>query len=304
MIEQERGLFVSEFPTQGSPEVWEFHNKDNPHSGRADGRTHQQILVDLTQRMMGQFGSVEEFAAYSGILQGEFIKAEIEHFRREKWAISGALHWMFDDCWPAVSWSLVDYFLRPKPAYYHAKRACAPVIVSFKQLDKRVELYVTSDERLAGVEGILRVGVFTFETCGFETETVPVKLGPNASRSFWESAPLDQVLRDPARQCLVGLLESGGKIIARNSYFALPFGRMEFPPPKLLVEREQVTQDRHRMVIAANAYARNVAIANLPASARPSDNYFDLLPGERCEVTIDRLTVEEANEVRVHVWGR
>jgi beta-mannosidase len=211
---------------------------------------------------------------------------------------------MYNDCWPAIGWSLVDYFLRPKPAYYYAKRACAPVIVSFKQLEDRVQAYVTSDERLRSIDGMLRVGVFTFETCGLDLEEVPVKLPANASRSFWESGPIDELLRDPARQCLVGLLESRGTIIAKGFYFGLPFGEMEFPKPKLLVEREQLEENRHRMVIAANAFARNVSIGNLPAPARPSDNYFDLLPGEAYEVTIDGLRVEEANEVRIGVWGR
>jgi beta-mannosidase len=232
------------------------------------------------------------------------LRAQFEHFRREKWAISGAIYWMFDDCWPAIDWSLVDYFLRPKPAYYYAKRACAPVIVSFKQFEDRVQAYVTSDERLRGIDGVLRAGVLTFETCGLDLEEVAVSLPANASGSFWESGPLNETLRDPARQCVVALLESRGAIIAKSFCFALPFGEMAFPRPKLLVEREQVEENRHRMVIAANALARNVSIGNLPASARPSDNYFDLLPGEAHEVTIDNLRVEAANEVRIGVWGR
>ncbi|MCX8052420.1 MAG: hypothetical protein N3B12_01315 [Armatimonadetes bacterium] len=323
MIEEDRAPFVAEFYAQGSPlveslrefisedalfpptsAVWEFHNRHNPHSDHTDGSTYQQILVDLTRRIMGEFKSVEEFAAYSGILQGEFVKAEIEHFRREKWSISGALYWMFNDCWPAIGWSLVDYYLRPKPAYYYAKRVCAPVIVSFKQLDDRVQVYVTSDERLKGIEGLLRVGVLTFDTCGLDLKELSVSLPPNSSVPLWESGPITEMLPDPSRQCLVALLESQGEIIAKNFYFAVPFGEMEFPKPKLLVEREQVDENRHRMIIAANAFARNVFIGNLPASARPSDNYFDLLPGEAYRVTIDGLSVEGANELRLGVWGR
>lgn len=322
-IEEDRAPFVCEFYAQGSPQMeslklfipedqldqptgpaWEFHNKDNPHSGRTDGLTHQQILADLTRRMMGEPASGEEFAAYSGILQGEFVKAEIEHFRREKWRISGALYWMFNDCWPAIGWSLVDYYLRPKPAYYYARRACAPVLVSFKQLSDRVQVHVTCDKRLSGVEGTLRVGVLTFDTCELKLEEIPVSLPPNESRMFWESEPLDKVFTDPSRQCLVALLESQSRTAAKNFYFPLIFAEMQFPRPKLLVEREQTDEKRHRMTIAANGFARNVAILNLPAQARPSDNYFDILPGELYEVTIENLTVEQANELRIHVWGR
>ena len=323
LIEEDKAPFVCEFYAQGSPEVgslrefipedqlypptgpvWEFHNKDNPHSGRTDGLTHQQILENLTRRMMGEFSSVEEFAAYSGILQGEFVKAEIEHFRREKWRISGALYWMFNDCWPAIGWSLVDYYLRPKPAYYYAKRACAPVIVSFKQLEDRVQAYVTCDNRLDGVEGTLRVGVMSFDTCELRLREIPVKLSPNESAPLWESPPLSELFNNPARQCLVALLDASGSQGVKNFYFPLVFAEMEFPKPKLLVEREQVSEKCHRIALAANGFARNVAISNLPAAARPSDNYFDLLPGEPYEVMIENLTIEEANELKIQVWGK
>lgn len=323
LIEQERALFVSEFVTQGPPviesirefipedalfppdnEVWEFHNKDNPHSTRSDKRSHQQILVDFTRKMMGEFETAEQFAAYAGILQGEFIRAEIEHYRREKWAISGGLMWMYNDCWPAIGWSIVDYYLRPKTAYYYAKRAFAPILVSFKQLEDQVEVFVTSDERNRDLNGILHVGVLSFDTCGLETEEVKVKLSANSSRSFWRSGNLSKILFEPKRQCLVALLTVDGKMLTKSVYFALPFGEMEFPQPKLLIQRERLDETTLRMTIAADAYARNVAFAGLPASARPSDNWFDLIPGEQHIVTIENLSKEDEKKLGVNVWRR
>lgn len=325
VIEQERGLFHSEFVTQGPPmiesirefvppdslfpptnEVWEFHNKDNPHSTRSDKRTHQQILVDLTRRMMGEFTTAEEFAAYAGILQGEFIKAEVEHYRREKWAISGALMWMYNDCWPAVGWSIVDYYLRPKIAYYYTKRAFAPVIVSFRQIDDAVQAWVTSDNRLANLDATLQVGVFTFDTCGLDVEETRVRLPADESARFWESGPLEDVFADPSRQCLVAMLRCRDEVIARNVYFPRLFREMQFPRPRLLVAREQIDERRHALTISADGYARNVAISGLPPGtrARVSDNYFDLLPGEIRQVRIDNVTADEAAAITLNVWAR
>ncbi|KAL1962656.1 hypothetical protein VTN77DRAFT_9290 [Rasamsonia byssochlamydoides] len=42
---------------------------------------------------------------------------------------AGALCWQLNDCWPCVSWSLGDYNLRPKLAYYTIKRALTPLAV-------------------------------------------------------------------------------------------------------------------------------------------------------------------------------
>jgi len=323
IIEEENALFVSEFYAEAPPsieslkkfipedklfppdnEVWEFHNKDNPHAGRTDGKTNHRILIDLTRRMMGEFASAEEFAAYAGILQGEFMKAEVEHYRREKWKTSGALFWMYDDCWPAISWSLVDYYTRPKPAYYYAKRAFAPVIVSFKQLEDRVQLYVTSDRRAGDIDGILQVGVFSFGTCGFDVEDIPVKLTANTSKSFWESKVLDELLVDPTSQCIAAFLKVKDEIVAKDAYFSCTFGEMLFPQPRLLVQREQLDEHRHWMAISTESYARNVAIENLPDGAIPSDNYTDIFPGEYWEVVIDGITEKQAGELKVNVWRR
>lgn len=274
-------------------DVWQYHNKSN-----------QQELVDLTRKMMGDFDTVEQFAAFSGILQGEQLRAEIERCRREKWAIAEAMLWKYNDTWPSVSSSVVDYFLRPKIAYYYAKRAFAPVIVSFKQVEDRVQVYVTSDQRLTNINGMLHIGILTFDTCGFDTQEVPVKLAANTSQAFWESDPTDKLLVDPSRQCLVALLTSKGKTIAESVYFACPFAEIDFPRPKLLIHREQLDENTHLMILSANGYARNVAINGLPPMARPSDDYFDLLPGEMHEITIENINADQAKGLTINVWRR
>jgi len=323
LIEEKKSLFCAEFYAQGSPEmesvklfvpqeslwppdgpIWEYHNKDNPHSGRTDGLSHQQILIDMTRRMMGGFSTPEEFAAYSGILQGEFVAAEFERWRRDKWKSSGAIFWMYDDAWPAVGWSLVDYFGRPKPAYYHAKRACAPVILSFKQLDGRAALYVTSDEIGPDVDCVVQVGALSFGSCGISAEEVDIRVIANASQAIWESEEIEDIFEDPRRQCLVAFLISDAQMVAKAVYFPRLFCEMEFPQPKLLVERSQTDEFTHEMTFSADDYARSVCISNLPAAARPSDNYFDLVPGEMHAVTIERLTATEAKALKVNVWRR
>jgi beta-mannosidase len=45
----------------------------------------------------------------------------------------GALVWQLNDCWPVTSWSIVDYFLRKKPAYYAMRRVLAPMAVAVKR---------------------------------------------------------------------------------------------------------------------------------------------------------------------------
>ena len=45
----------------------------------------------------------------------------------------GAVVWQLNDCWPVTSWSIVDYYLRKKPAYYAMRRVLAPIAVAVKR---------------------------------------------------------------------------------------------------------------------------------------------------------------------------
>ena len=56
------------------------------------------------------------------------MRAEFESARRDRPNNGGTMMWMFNDCWPTSNWSIIDYYRRPKPSYYAAKRACAPLL--------------------------------------------------------------------------------------------------------------------------------------------------------------------------------
>lgn len=56
---------------------------------------------------------------------------------RRQWGQSrkcgGALVWQLNDCWPCSSWAIVDYYRRPKPAYYAIKRLLKPLAVAVRR---------------------------------------------------------------------------------------------------------------------------------------------------------------------------
>lgn len=42
----------------------------------------------------------------------------------------GALVWQMNDCWPGISWAVVDYFRVKKPAFYSMERALNPLAIA------------------------------------------------------------------------------------------------------------------------------------------------------------------------------
>lgn len=60
------------------------------------------------------------------LVQARAVRASIGRFRSLHGTCSGALWWQLDDCWPALSWSVVDVAARRKLAWW----ACAEVMAA------------------------------------------------------------------------------------------------------------------------------------------------------------------------------
>ncbi|KAF4996700.1 hypothetical protein FGRMN_4358 [Fusarium graminum] len=97
--------------------VLDFHNKADGHERRIGAYVLENFrnASDLTSEALA--------FAYGGW--------------RRQWGESrrcgGALVWQLNDCWPATSWSIVDYHLRRKPSFYAIKRALLPVVVGVQR---------------------------------------------------------------------------------------------------------------------------------------------------------------------------
>ena len=65
----------------------------------------------------------------SQLAQATALQTAIEHMRRRKGNAVGLCVWQFNEPWPAVSWSIVEYSGRPKLAYEWLKNLYNPVLV-------------------------------------------------------------------------------------------------------------------------------------------------------------------------------
>ncbi len=129
----------------------DWHNKDNPKN---KGDMLMESVTGVPQ-------TLEDYIDFSQIAQAEGLKFAIEHFRRRKPHCSGSLVWQMNDCWPVLSWSVMDYYGFGKAGYYSLKRVYAPVLASFRETDDAVELWITND-RLERFEEEVTVTIGTF----------------------------------------------------------------------------------------------------------------------------------------------
>lgn len=124
--------FVSEFGFQGPPTMATLRQSithkplesDSPllwHHEKADSGKEK-----LTRGLSDQFPVPSDFDDWhylTSVNQARAIQLGIEHLRGLGERCSGAIVWQLNDCWPVISWALVDGYGRLKPVWYAVRNA-------------------------------------------------------------------------------------------------------------------------------------------------------------------------------------
>src|SRR6185369_17914896 len=85
---------------------------------------------------------IKNFVYLSQLVQADAMKIAIEAHRRAKPYCMGTLYWQMNDCWPATSWSTIDYYGNRKASYYQAKRSYKEIILSVDETESAYAVYI------------------------------------------------------------------------------------------------------------------------------------------------------------------
>ena len=135
------GKNPNEFGAQSLPNAnskfWLDLGRENwwPINNEWEYRDFQKLLaLYLAEILKGHKGGVtlKQFIKLSQLYQSKLLKFGIESFRRGKGKIHGSILFTFNDAWPSITWSIVDYFRNPKDAYFAVQKAYQPVLCSIE----------------------------------------------------------------------------------------------------------------------------------------------------------------------------
>jgi beta-mannosidase len=232
---------------------------------------------------------LEEYIDFSMIAQAEGLKFGIEHFRRRKPHCSGSLFWQLGDCWPALSWSVLDYYGFAKAGYYYVRRAYAPTLASFKALeDGGVELWVTNDTTSEMDDGAtVRLRTFGGDTAW--EENIRVRIAANVSQSIrrWER---DELLGGRPDHYLS--VRSAEGLFPPNRHFFAAIKDLRRTPVRPEATITPSGDSELQVHLRASEYAYFVHLTTPDETVRYSDIYFDLEAGESRTIIV---TSEQGN---------
>ncbi|GAA0650004.1 beta-mannosidase [Brevundimonas lenta] len=301
---EDTARFVSEFGIQAAPALATLKRWMDPADLTLDSPGFLARIKDEARKadalmtpVTGLPTTLEQYVDFTQWTQAEGLKFGIEHFRRRRPHCSGALLWQFNDCWPCVSWSLVDYDGVEKASFHAVRRAFAPVLASFRAAhDGTVELWITNDT-LEPVEGEAVVTLEDFDGRIIQRWTAMFSAAGGGHALPWReplSGSADQVLR----------VRSPDHAFETARHLFRPIADLALRPdarPRVAITQPSETE--LRIDLAAGTWLAFVHIISDRPDLRFSDNYFDLAAGEERTVVVTAATPLSAADIAVRCWN-
>ncbi|KAL3425139.1 Beta-mannosidase B 2 [Phlyctema vagabunda] len=332
------GRFVSEFGMEAFPNIKTIDaflplGKDDPDRfaqsstvdfhNKADGH-ERRIALYLVENFRYAPDPIEQFIYSTQLMQAECLASAYRLWKRQ-WKgpgreyCGGALVWQINDCWPVTSWAIVDYYLRPKHAYYTVKREMAPIScgVTRKEhavpADKYTRVNITKTHKIEiwGSNLTLRdikvdLVVKAFDVIsGEETFSKTLKsdflLEENRSTEIvdFEVPVAHKDVDEEGRIVVAAYLLEDGKQVARYVNWPEPLKYLHLQKPKRLTA--ELSRDGKTVEISSEVPVKGVALECEDDKVVFEDNLVDIVPGE--VVSIGVKGADQATKIETRYLG-
>ncbi|KAN0097394.1 glycoside hydrolase family 2 protein [Tylopilus felleus] len=311
------GRFVSEFGMEGYPNMRTVdhwlggdrterypQSRVNSNHNKASG-FERRLELYLVENFKHAF-DMESYAYSTQIMQAETLASAYRVWRRN-WRgkgrehTAGALVWQLNDCWPTTSWAIIDYFLRPKPAYFAIARELRHFTVGVArketktfsdelsaadfEIETLLEIWGTNST-LTEKKARLEVALFELDSDWTHRFVKDIVLQANSSTELYSGPLPGQPVRTKLSQVprvLVAsarLLDEYGTVLGRCSNWPEPFKFIKFPAIKDLGLVVQIGDDGESVHLSAKKPVKGIVLDVEGEDVKWGDQAIDLVPGD------------------------
>ncbi len=153
------GPLVTEFGAQALPQLSslkKFLSQKDLERPNRDKWKYHNFQYEQTFQIAGvnRGKSIQEFIKNSQEYQADLIRTAIDFYRCKRFnGINGVFQFMLIDCWPSITWSVVDYYFRKKKGFYALRKVMQPLYVSVRVRQKKyfagrnllIDLWIIND---------------------------------------------------------------------------------------------------------------------------------------------------------------
>jgi beta-mannosidase len=199
----------------------------------------------------------------------------------------GGIFWMYDDSWGENGWTIIDYYLRRKVSYYNVRRCLAPRRLVLRRGGQAFGgaadevLLIALNDTAEAADCAVQLGYVSYDGTVRELSAVNATVPARGKTVVGRSKMPDEARLQLGT--LVAIPDGGG--FEPVSWRHCRFRQAGIQKADLKIESTRTDGDDLLVTVSSAAFAHAVHF-DLPGDVRMSDQYFDLLPGERREVRI------------------
>jgi beta-mannosidase len=257
-----------------------------PHQKADDGR--RKLYAGLVRHLPQVPVDGPGWYFATQLLQARAVSTGIGHFRSLHDRCSGTVWWQLNDCWPAVSWSVIDVAGRRKLAWYALRAAYQPQLAVFGGDRQGARLTLVNDTGAAW-RTTAEVSAWTRSGAERGRSTVEVEVPAHGHRVL----PVEA--NTPDTDLLVADLDG-----RRATRWLRPDVELWLPAAELDVRATALGPDQVRVDLCCGGLLRDVALLaelELP-DALVDEQLLTLLPGERASFTVRGSRAAEISSSR------
>lgn len=301
--------FASEFGFQSFPEmktIRTFATEKDFDINSDVMKIHQKsgvgnvIIKQYMDMYFHEPKNFEDFVYLGLVMQGNGMEEAVEANRRGRPTCMGALYWQINDDWPVVSWSSIDYYNNWKAQHYRMRDVFAPLALGVKFTDNKLNYYTMSDY-LNDIDNLkLTIQVIDFSKGVIKEMKETVNAKANASQIV-KSIDVSSLISESDKANTVihaWLSDAKGKMVSSKDYFFYWPNKLNLPETKVN-SKIAYADGKYTVTLTSPKLAKDVFIEIPVLGARFSDNFIDLMPGEKrvIEITSPKLKASEKTPI-------
>ncbi len=277
------GRFVSEFGLAAypaMPTITAFTPEAERYVGSQTLEFHNKATGGARRLAAYQTDNLRPVASLDAMIYAtQFVQAEALGLAYRRWRrhwagpgqyrIAGTLVWQLDDCWPVISWSIIDYYGRTKPAYYAIRRALAPITLNIGYEQEQAAVWAVNGTQ-AELSGKLELRTWTLQGELISIENAEVLLKANRSAELI-SFPFEH----HGTLVLDARFRVDGKVIARAALWPEPYKYMRLFDPLIVMGLD----GSDKVILRVIRPAKGVWLS-AGDNVTWSDNMLDLMPDD------------------------
>jgi len=244
-VTKDNSLFVSEFGFQApaNKSTWiAVLSKDNRHCDNPMFEFHNKQIEG--QKRIFQFLSDhlpttcewDDFIYLTQLNQGLALKSCIEHWRANWPRTNGTIIWQLNDCWPAISWSIIDSDLTPKLSYYFVKDVYSDQILTMYKDNSTINIYFNNHSKARKICGILKLHIIEQQTGKVIKEFDKQFSIQNCRTNIIYKIPIQELKNNGDNILIASVYNENYKLLHRNFYLEQEWKNVSLPEANLEIE--------------------------------------------------------------------